>query len=46
MKDGMQDLDEKNVDLISLDLDGNDLYFCENLLKSIDRTDLTHSRGR
>ena len=28
MKDGMQDLDEKNVDLISLDLDGNDLYFC------------------
>jgi len=34
MKDGMQDLDEKNVDLISLDLDGNDLYFCENLLKN------------
>jgi hypothetical protein len=34
MKDGMQDLHEKNVDLISLDLDGNDLYFCENLLKN------------
>ena len=34
MKDGMQDLDEKTVDLISLDLDGNDLYFCENLLEN------------
>ena len=34
IKDGMQDLDEKTVDLISLDLDGNDLYFCENLLEN------------
>jgi hypothetical protein len=34
IKDGMQDLDEKTIDLISLDLDGNDLYFCENLLEN------------
>ena len=33
MDKGKSDLGVDDVDLISVDLDGNDLYFCEELLK-------------
>jgi hypothetical protein len=32
--EGMRSMDAQKVDLISLDVDGNDLYFCEELLKN------------
>ena len=31
-KEGLKKINQGNVNLISLDLDGNDLYFCEELL--------------
>lgn len=34
MKEGLSQLQVEDVDLISLDLDGNDLYFCEEILKA------------
>ena len=34
MDRGMSELDVDDIDLISVDLDGNDLYFCEELLKN------------
>ena len=34
MDRGMSELVVDDIDLISVDLDGNDLYFCEELLKN------------
>ena len=34
MNDGLSQLQLKHVDLISLDLDGNDLYICEEILNA------------
>jgi len=34
MKEGLSQLQVDDVDLISLDLDGNDLYFCEEILNT------------